>query len=184
MGPARLQSRRRSPLKKKGALKCAPTFTTVRPAFLRRDFDVDRARLRFLAERQRHGEHAVLVFGRDARRVNRRRQRERPAERAIRTLDAMELLLLDVILELALAFQRQRAVLEHHLDVLALHVRQFRLEHELLLAVFEDVHGRYPAAVGQQVSERIETNNRHGYLASANSASTTSPSLAVSAGLS
>src|SRR5688572_26654101 len=100
----------------------------------------------------------------------------------------MKLLLLDTVLlsgvlELALALQRQRVVLEDDLDIFPLHVGKLRLQHELLLGVLEDVHGRHPPAVGQQISERIETNHGH-YLASANSASTTSPSLAASAGFS
>src|SRR5215217_24928 len=49
--------------------------------------------------------------------------------------DAVELFLFDVAFELALAFQRQRVVLEDDLDVFALHVRQFCLQHELLLVV-------------------------------------------------
>ncbi len=56
----------------------------------------------------------------------------------------MVLLLLHAVLggrglELALALERQHVVLEHHLDVFALHVGQFRLQHELLLAILEDV---------------------------------------------
>ena len=43
--------------------------------------DLNLARPRFFAARQRHGQHAVLVGRLDARRVDRRRQREAAAER-------------------------------------------------------------------------------------------------------
>ena len=70
-------------------LTCLP-YLPVEPS-LRRDLDLDRPGLGLLAQREPDGQNAVLVVGRDLVRVNGLGQRERPAERAIPTLDAMEL---------------------------------------------------------------------------------------------
>src|SRR5262249_3516691 len=50
----------------------------------------------FLAERQLHGQHAVLVVGRHFSRIHRRRQRERAREAAVTPLDPANLLFLHV----------------------------------------------------------------------------------------
>src|SRR5262245_1330597 len=92
------------------------------PGCLRRDFDVDGPRPRIRPHRERHGEHAVLVFGRDLRGVNRLRQLERSAEGAVGALDPMELLLPSLALELALTLEGQRVVLDRYGDVFPLHV--------------------------------------------------------------
>ena len=78
--------------------------------------------------------------------VDRLRQRERPAERAVAPLDAVELLFLHLARELLLALDGQRAVLDGDVDVLARHVGQLGLQHELVLAVLVDVDRRHPGA--------------------------------------
>src|SRR5262245_8570566 len=85
------------------------------PALLRRDVDLDRARLGLFADREPDGQDAVLVLGRDLRVVDGLRQRERAAEGAIAPFDAMELFFLRLAGELLLAFDRERVVL--HGDV-------------------------------------------------------------------
>src|SRR5918993_5412486 len=80
--------------------------------------------LGFFAHRQLHRQHAVLVLGADAAAVDRRRQRERPHEAAIGALDAVEVLLLDLVIQLALAANRERVVLDGDVDVFTLHVGQ------------------------------------------------------------
>ena len=51
--------------------------------------DLNLPRPALLAPREGNREHAVLVVGADARRVDRRRHREAPAERSLSALDAM-----------------------------------------------------------------------------------------------
>ena len=72
--------------------------------------DFDLVELGFLAQRQSDRQHAGLVLGADLASVDRRRQRERPRERAISALDATELLLRDFRVELPLATQRECVV--------------------------------------------------------------------------
>src|ERR1051326_3224470 len=77
----------------------------------------------------------------------------------------MELLFLYVPRQLLLALDGQDVVLDGDVDVLARHVRQFRLEHEFLVAVLIDVNGRHPrrgARAEAEVTEWIPTNDCHG----------------------
>ena len=74
------------------------------------DGDLDLLGFGFLAHRQSDRQHAGLVLGADLASVDRRRQRERPRERAITALDAMEVLLRDFRVELPRATQRERVV--------------------------------------------------------------------------
>src|SRR5690606_20399392 len=71
------------------------------------DFDLHLARLGVLADRQLHGQHAVLVLSCHLAGIDRRRKRERPAERPVTPLDPVELLLLHLRRELLLALDRE-----------------------------------------------------------------------------
>src|SRR5207245_726741 len=116
--------------------------------------------------------------------VDRRRQRERPRERAITALDPMELFLRDFPVELPLATQRERVVFDRQLEFFLFHVGQLGLQHELVLAVAVNVDRRHPRAAGEvflraavealehpapllmargHVTERIPTNDSHDY---------------------
>jgi hypothetical protein len=91
-------------------------------------------------------QHAVPVVGGDAARVDRRRQRETAAERAVATFDAVELLLLHLASELLFALDSQRALVDRDVDVLAGHVGQFGLQHQFMIAVLIDIHRWQPGA--------------------------------------
>src|SRR5436190_7588097 len=111
---------------------------------LRRYLDLDLLGLGFLTQRQPDGQHARLVLGADLASVDRRRQRERPRERAVTALDAMKLLLRDFRVELPLATERERVVFKGQVDLLFLHVGQLGPQHQLVLAVGVNVDRRYP----------------------------------------
>src|SRR4029450_12396646 len=103
------------------------------------DCDLDLFGLGFLAQRQPDRQYAALVLSVDLASVDRGRERERPRERAITALDAMEMLLRDFRVELLLATQRERVLFNRQLDLLFLHVGQFGLQHQLVLAVAVNV---------------------------------------------
>src|SRR2546427_12024089 len=94
----------------------------------------------------------------------------------------MKMLLRDLCVDLLLATQRERVVFDRHLELIRLHVGQLRLQHELMLAVAENIDGRYPRAASKvflrtdvealehpaqslllrgHVTERIPTNESH-----------------------
>src|SRR5678815_2015693 len=112
------------------------------------DCDLDLFGLGFLAQRQADRQHTGLVLGVDLAWVDRRRERERPHERAVTALDAMEVLLRDCRVELLLATQRECVVFNRHLELILLHVGELSLQHELMLAVAVNVDRRYPRAAG------------------------------------
>src|SRR6187200_949526 len=93
------------------AAYCLP-LTAYYQDQLRSDFDVDRARLGFLAIRQLHREHAVLVVSTHLRCVHSVGQSERSRERAIATLDAAELLFRHVGRKTLVPLEGQRVVLD------------------------------------------------------------------------
>src|SRR5262245_29987665 len=70
---------------------------------LRGDVDLDRPRFRFLTQREPHREDAVLILGRDPVGVDRLRQRERAAERAVAALAVVVLFVLHLARRLLLA---------------------------------------------------------------------------------
>src|SRR5512140_1321403 len=105
---------------------------------------LDRARLRLGALRQVDREHAELRLGPDLLGVERARQRERPREGAERPLDAVVALALVLGLELPLAAQGSRTVLEPNVDVLRLDAGEVEAERHAL-GVLEDVAGGRPA---------------------------------------
>src|SRR5688500_1436517 len=76
------------------------------------DIHGDLLRLRFLTLRHADGEQAILIARLNAIGVDRRRQRERPAEAAVGALAAVIRALRGIELRLALAGERQHAVLE------------------------------------------------------------------------
>src|SRR4051812_12618594 len=119
------------------------------------DGDVDLLRLGVFAQRQRHRQHAVLVLGGDVGGVDGRRQREGPREAAETPLDAVVLLLLNVLVRLLPAAQRQGVVLDLEADVLPADVGDLGLQDDGLAVVLVDVDRRNPRATRQQVVVRI-----------------------------
>src|SRR5258708_754381 len=87
--------------------------------------DFDLLRLRFLALRNADRQHTILVGRADPVAVDGRRQVERSRELAAEPLAALQPV---DGLRRALARQRQDAVLESEMNVLALHLWQIRLD--------------------------------------------------------
>src|ERR1700721_423624 len=71
-------------------------------------------RLGFFALRQGDGQNAVFVFGGDRFRVQRIRQREAAAERAVGALHAQEILLRYGLVKLTLPMNREQVFLDAH----------------------------------------------------------------------
>jgi hypothetical protein len=80
-------------------------------------------------------EHAVLEFGTYLVASGGLGKREASHERAVATFDAMILLTLLLLLELAFADDRQDAVVNGDLHILFLDLRQFRFDQVLLVVV-------------------------------------------------
>jgi len=79
------------------------------------------------------GQHAVGVVGFNLVRVDRCRECERPLERAVVTLLAAEILLLDVLLQFPFTAHGQHVVLDFDFDVLFVNSRYFHFECQLLV---------------------------------------------------
>src|ERR671912_778512 len=107
--------------------------------------DLDAARLHFLALLEHDAEHAVLVLGGRVLGRHGLREREGAGEAAVGALDAVVVVRLFLLLEAALAAQRQHVVLDRQLEVFAVHAGQFGFEHDLVF-VLVDVHARRPGA--------------------------------------
>src|SRR5690606_6208805 len=77
---------------------------------------------------------------------------------SVPALDAMIGVAVVRLLELSLTFNRQDVVLEGHLDVLALHVGQFRADDHVLLGGLDDVDRWYPGTLRNRLTlpHRIE----------------------------
>jgi hypothetical protein len=73
---------------------------------------------------------------------------EAPSERAIRALNAVVVLLLDLLLGLALALQIKRVVLNSNFDVLRINAGKFRLQDNSLLGLV-NVDRRSPRSGGE-----------------------------------
>src|SRR5687767_12349804 len=71
--------------------------------------------------RQRHAQHAVVVFGSGAFGRNGLGQRERTSERSIGTLDAMIVIVFVRLLKLTFAAQSDDVVLDREIEVILLH---------------------------------------------------------------
>src|SRR5207247_4077834 len=108
------------------------------------DADGDLLRLGFLALRKVHPQHAVPVVGLDLLGVDHAREGEGPAEAAVGALHPVVALLLDLVVELALAAEGQHAVLDPDVHVLGVHSRQLGLEHDVAV-LLEDVDRGRPA---------------------------------------
>src|SRR4051812_17977728 len=124
-----------------------PRRTSTYPSRRRksgRDFNLDRPRLGLVAQRQPDGQDAVLVLGGDAVRIDRLWQRERPGKRAVPPLDVMELLLFRLVRHLLLALDGQHEVLDVDVDVLARHVGELGVQHQLVIAGLVDIHRGRP----------------------------------------
>src|SRR5208282_4653177 len=105
--------------------------------------DLDLLRLCLLQFGQLHRQHAVLVLGLHRIQLHRVRQGEGAAEGAVVALHAESILFLEILLVLALAAQSERVVLDADVDVFLQHVRQLRLQNQLMLGL-EDVHSGCP----------------------------------------
>jgi hypothetical protein len=87
-------------------------------------------------------------------RVHGGRQREAAPEGTVAALEPVILLALHVVRELPLAFDREHAVLEGDLDVLALHVGQFDLHDDVFVDRLVDVGRRQPGATRERFASQ------------------------------
>src|SRR5207249_10503239 len=111
------------------------------------------------------------------------RQRKRPRETAVRSLDTVIVVRIVLLLEMALAAERDGVVFDRQVKILALHPWQLSLEHNLIFVLI-DIHARAPGAsrnsffikgtrhvAGEQsiyfflktsqIAKRVVTNNAH-----------------------
>src|SRR5260370_192840 len=94
-----------------------------------------RLRLLFLRDAQR--QHTILIVGLDRFRIHRAREREAASEGAIGALYAQIVLLTHILLELALAANRQDVVLHTDVQILGIDVRQISLHHQFMLGLVD-----------------------------------------------
>src|SRR5262249_7071988 len=99
------------------------------------NFYVDLPGFRALLFGEGDRQHAVFVIGFHMLCVHRVRHRERPLETAVGPLDTVITTLIARFLELALTFERQRVVLEVHLDIFESDVRHIGFHHQLILVL-------------------------------------------------
>src|SRR5687767_2827060 len=126
---------------------------------LRCDVDFDLLRLGFFTKGKLDAEHAVFVLGFDPVRIDRVRQRERTSERAVAPLDPVELFVLDRLLGLLLAANRQREVLDRDVEVFLAHARNLGFDHQLVFARAVNIDGWHPGTT--ELTEWIPTNDCH-----------------------
>src|SRR5512146_1233756 len=107
--------------------------------------DADSARRRFRLLRNRDLKHAVLAGRADALGIGTVGQCEAAVEGAIRTLDARQLAVLLLRLRLALAANRQDALVHADIDVLRVDARNVGEDDEALVLLL-DVDARRPLA--------------------------------------
>src|SRR5271169_3733771 len=112
--------------------------------------DLDLLRLGFSALGQIDGQHAVVVLRVDVLGVHGVRQRERAGETAVAALNATEVLFLLFLLELALAADGKRVVLDLHVEVFLIDAGHLQLQLDTVL-VLVNVHRRHKRASGQRV---------------------------------
>src|SRR6266545_3367229 len=103
---------------------------------------LDALRLRLGLLRQVDEEHTLLGLGADVFRVDGRRQREGASERTVAQLETVIVLARGFLLELALALERQNAILESDLDVLRLDAGQLGANDDLLAVLVDVARGR------------------------------------------
>src|SRR6516164_6681486 len=111
---------------------------------LDRHVDLDLLGLGFLALRNGEGQDAVFVIGLDGLGVHGVREREAAAEAAVGALDAQVVVFVHLLLELALAANREDVVLDADVEVLGLHVGKVGLDDQFLTGLI-DVDRRGPA---------------------------------------
>src|SRR6185312_4245320 len=90
-------------------------------------------------------QHPVLALGADALRISAVGQRETAMEHATRALDARVVFILDLAFALALAPDRQHALVHVDFDVLGVDARDISLDHEALVFL-TNVHAGRPFA--------------------------------------
>src|SRR6516164_5368913 len=110
---------------------------------LDRHVDLDLLGLGFLALRNGEGQDAVFVLGLDGLGTHGVREREAAAEAAVGALDAQVVVFVHLLLELALAANREDVVLDADVEVLGLHVGKVGLDDEFLTGLI-DVDRRGP----------------------------------------
>ena len=115
------------------------------------DFHFDGLRAVVLGFRHAEREHAVLVFGRHVIRLGVFRQGEAPFERAVSPLDAVILLTLLFLFQMALPADLQDSVLYEDFDILFLDVRQLRLDDEFLVIL----GGGFGLAAGDGLKRQV-----------------------------
>src|SRR5262245_16973492 len=105
---------------------------------------------------QHHSQNPVLELRVDLVCVNEAWQCEAAGELAVIALDAMIVLLLGLFREPSLAVNRQYVVFNRDAHVFALHLWQFNLDYDLIVALV-DVTGRRPGAERPVLAaERLE----------------------------
>src|SRR5262245_54923030 len=123
------------------------------------ELHVDVARLGLVGLRHVDLEHAVLVRRLDLLGADRQPERERPLERAVRTLDPMQRTFRLLLLTLALAADRDHVRVHRDLDILRVHARQVGPAH-IRFGRLLDVHGglqrSHLTAERRRGEERIE----------------------------
>src|SRR3954453_11594192 len=107
--------------------------------------DADPARRDLGTLRNRNLEHAVLAGRLDAVRIGDVRQREATVEQTMRALDARQLAVLLANLGLALALDRENALLHRHFNVLRIDAGNVSEDDEAVV-LFLDVDARRPLA--------------------------------------
>lgn len=100
---------------------------------------LDLLRLGFGFLGQRHLQHALVVIGLDVLAVDRRGQGEGAGEAAVLALDPAVVLFFLLLLELALAVNGERGVLDANVDVLLVDAGDFDFERDVVL-IFADVN--------------------------------------------
>src|SRR5205823_14154335 len=131
----------------------------------------------------RDAQNAIRVFRRCAFGSDRVRQRKRPRETAVRPLHSVIVVRIVLLLEMALAAERDGVVFDRQVKILALHPWQLSLEHNLIFVLI-DIHTRAPRTSRNsffikgprhvsgeqpiyfllktsQIAKRVVTNNAH-----------------------
>src|ERR1700693_30714 len=115
----------------------------VRSHSLRSYIHLDLLRFRFLALRKAQCQHAIVIIGLDVVRFHGGGQREAPAERAVGAFDAQIVVLLHLAFELSFAANGEDIILHADVQILRIHIRQVRLNHQFIFRLV-DVHGWGP----------------------------------------
>src|SRR6185369_5341972 len=109
--------------------------------------------LRLFSFRQRHAQHAVVVFGGCSLSGNCLRQSERTCESAIRAFDSMVVVSLIRLFKLALTAEGNDIVLNREIEIFLFHSRKLGLEHDLVLVLIDVNAGRPCATANALIAE-------------------------------